>query len=75
MHNVTVHQAKTNLSSLLQEALRGEIVTIARGKVPIARLVPLKSARIGRKIGSAPNLVKHMDKNFNKPMPEFSEYI
>ena len=36
----TVHQAKTNLSKLLRRAARGEEVIIARGKTPIAKLVP-----------------------------------
>ena len=41
----TVHQAKTNLSRLLEEACSGEDVTIARGKQPVAKLVALGSAR------------------------------
>jgi prevent-host-death family protein len=37
----TVHQAKTNLSRLLEEASSGEEVIIARDKVPVAKLVPI----------------------------------
>jgi prevent-host-death family protein len=37
---VTVHQAKTHLSKLLVRAEAGEEIVIARGKKPIARLVP-----------------------------------
>jgi prevent-host-death family protein len=37
----TVHQAKTNLSKLLRKAARGEEVIIARGKTPVAKLVPV----------------------------------
>lgn len=36
---VNVHQAKTNLSRLLQDVERGQEVVIARSGVPIARLV------------------------------------
>jgi prevent-host-death family protein len=36
---VNVHQAKTNLSQLLQDVERGEEVVIARAGTPIARLV------------------------------------
>ncbi|MFL2912020.1 MAG: type II toxin-antitoxin system Phd/YefM family antitoxin [Opitutales bacterium] len=36
----TVHFAKTNLSKLLQMAEDGKQVVLARGKKPIARLVP-----------------------------------
>jgi prevent-host-death family protein len=40
----TVHQAKTQLSRLLQEVEEGKEVIIARGSKPVARLVPEKSA-------------------------------
>ena len=36
----TVHFAKTNLSKLLAQAEDGKQVVLARGKKPIARLVP-----------------------------------
>ncbi len=36
----TVHFAKTNLSKLLQMTEDGKQVVLARGKKPIARLVP-----------------------------------
>lgn len=38
---VNVHEAKTNLSRLLQDVERGQEVVIARSGVPIARLVGL----------------------------------
>jgi len=41
----TVHQAKTNLSRLLEEACKGKDVIIARGSKPVAKLVAVGSAR------------------------------
>jgi antitoxin (DNA-binding transcriptional repressor) of toxin-antitoxin stability system len=41
----SVHEAKTNLSRLLQEACEGKEVIIARGKKPVARLVAIGAAR------------------------------
>jgi prevent-host-death family protein len=38
---VTVHTAKTHLSQLLARVEAGEEIVIARGKTPIARLVPV----------------------------------
>ncbi|MFN4128048.1 type II toxin-antitoxin system Phd/YefM family antitoxin [Pannonibacter indicus] len=38
---VTVHAAKTNLSKLIEAAQAGEEVIIAKGKRPVARLVPI----------------------------------
>ncbi len=39
---ITVHAAKTNLSSLIERAEAGEDITIARGKDPVVKLVPIK---------------------------------
>lgn len=41
MPTYTVHAAKTNLSKLIERAEKGEEVVIARGKKPVARLVPI----------------------------------
>ncbi len=40
----TVHEAKTNLSKLLEKACNGEEVIIARGKKPVVKLVPVGDA-------------------------------
>ncbi len=44
---VNVYEAKTKLSSLLDRALAGETVVIARAGEPIVRLVPLRSTGQG----------------------------
>ncbi|MGB3554948.1 MAG: type II toxin-antitoxin system prevent-host-death family antitoxin [Jannaschia sp.] len=41
----SVHIAKTQLSKLIEAALRGEEVVIARGSRPVVRLVPLPQRR------------------------------
>jgi prevent-host-death family protein len=38
---VTIHAAKTNLSKLIEAALAGEDVVIAKGKLPVVRIVPV----------------------------------
>jgi prevent-host-death family protein len=38
---VTIHAAKTNLSRLIARAEAGEEIIIARGRTPVAKLVPL----------------------------------
>ncbi len=40
---VNVHEAKTNLSRLIANALAGEEVIIARDGHPVVRLVPCRS--------------------------------
>jgi prevent-host-death family protein len=41
MLKVTIHAAKTNLSKLIEAALSGEEVIIAKGSKPVVRLVPV----------------------------------
>lgn len=48
---VTIHQAKTNLSRLIQRASGGEEVIIARGSKPVARLVPIGEVKGKRQPG------------------------
>ncbi len=42
MVTVSVHEAKTHLSRLINRVLAGEEIVIARGKNEIAQIVPLK---------------------------------
>jgi prevent-host-death family protein len=51
MKTVTIHQAKTNLSKLIEKACRGEEIVIARGPEPVVRLVPVATSKGGRKLG------------------------
>lgn len=52
MSVTTIHEAKTNLSRLIEAAERGEDVVIARGKQPVVRLVPIGKPPAGqRKFG------------------------
>ena len=39
---VNVHEAKSQLSKLIEATLRGEEVIIARGDKPVVRLVPVQ---------------------------------
>jgi len=52
MKPVTIHAAKTNLSRLIEAACAGEEVVIARGKVPVVRLVPVDTRKPKRRFGS-----------------------
>ncbi len=44
METVTIHKAKTELSRLIKKVSAGEEVIIARGKMPVAKLVPLQKS-------------------------------
>ena len=51
MRQVNVHDAKTQLSRLLEEVEGGERVVIARAGEPVAVLVPYKAAVRTRRLG------------------------
>jgi prevent-host-death family protein len=48
---VNVHAAKTNFSKLLARVASGEEIVIARGGVPVAKLVPYASDSQQRPLG------------------------
>ena len=66
MEIVNVHEAKTNLSKLLERARAGEEIIIAKAGVPYARLCPLAESS-PRKPGL---LVGVVDDSFFDPLPE-----
>ncbi len=51
MHKVNMHEAKSKLSALVEEALAGEDVIIAKAGRPLVRLVPFQEAKKPRKPG------------------------
>ena len=65
---VTIHTAKTTLSKLIERAHAGEEIVIARGDVPVARLVPIALRAPRRKPGTLRGVVKIPDSFFD-PLP------
>ena len=63
-----VHEAKTQLSRLLQLVAEGEEVVIAKAGEPVARLVPITPAR-QRELGFARGLFVVPD-DFDAPLPD-----
>ena len=51
MARYNVHEAKTNLSQLLEQVFKGEEVVLCRYGRPVARIVPFE--RKGFKLGAA----------------------
>ena len=45
MATINIHEAKTHLSRLVEEAAEGAEILIAKNGVPRARLMPLERAR------------------------------
>ena len=68
MTQFTVHDAKTNLSRLIAEALAGGEVVIARGNIPAVRLVPV-TPRGKRRFGVLKGQIA-IDARFSEPLPQ-----
>ena len=68
MAQFSVHDAKTNLSKLIADALDGGDVVIARGSVPVVRLVPV-APRAKRRFGALKGKIA-IDARFEEPLPE-----
>jgi len=69
MTRVTIHEAKTHLSRLLEEVEKGGEVVISRRDKPIARLVPIEHKRPERKPGRMKGLID-IGPEFFEPLPE-----
>ena len=77
MTQATIHQAKTHLSKLIQKALDGEEVIIAKRDKPLVRLEALKPAGLpGRRpLGWAAGTGFYMAEDFDAPLKDFDEYM
>lgn len=74
MTQVNIHVAKAHLSELIQKALLGEEVIIARDNKPIVKLVALTPAKgKPRRLGTAKGLVS-MSRDFDAPLDDFEDY-
>jgi prevent-host-death family protein len=69
METVTIHTAKTNLSQLLARVEAGEEIIVARGKAPIAKLIPFQSPSAKRQFGALRGFVS-VGAEFFEPLSE-----
>ena len=64
---INVHEAKTQLSRLLDKAHAGEEIVLSKAGTPYARLVPLKAVDAKRQPG---RLKGTLDPAFFDPLPD-----
>jgi len=69
MKIVTIHLAKTTLSRLLARVEAGEEIVLARGKHPIAKLVPFRLSQGRRRFGALRGTIC-VGAEFCEPLPE-----
>ena len=69
MKQVNIYEAKTQLSKLIDAALAGEDVVIARAGKPVARLSRLDAPIGKRKLGLLDGQIR-IPEDFNEPLPD-----
>ena len=68
MQQFNIAEAKAHLSELVQKAMMGEEIVIAKAGKPLAKLVPLRAAA-GRRPGRT-KAATWIGDDFDAPLPE-----
>lgn len=68
MSTYNVHEAKSQLSKLIDAVQRGENVTIAKAGKPVAVLGPVQSSRTPRRRGWLKGQIQ-LGPEFDEPLP------
>ena len=75
MTQFNIAEAKSHFSELVQKALTGEEVVIARDNRPILKLVPVREKRTAvRQPGSGKGKILYIAPDFDEPLADFTEY-
>ena len=74
MQQFNIGEAKAHLSELVQKALLGEEIIIARDNKPLLRLTPIEPPRGIRQPGSGKGQLLHMAENFDATPEDFEDY-
>jgi prevent-host-death family protein len=75
MYQVDIVEAKEKLLELIEAAMRGEEIAIAKDNEPVVKLVAIpKKSKPNRQAGSAKGMV-WMSDDFDEPLEEFKEYM
>ena len=69
MRTVNIHEAKTHLSRLVEEANAGDEIVIAKAGKPAVVLVPARKGRRPRTLGWLAGKLKVSD-DFDAPLPD-----
>lgn len=75
---VNVHEAKTQLSRLIEQALRGEEVVIARNGVPTVKLVQVEAREVvapKRQPGLWAGQIEEIDPDWWKPENDLTDHF
>ncbi|MFI5309000.1 MAG: type II toxin-antitoxin system Phd/YefM family antitoxin [Polyangiales bacterium] len=74
MTRVNVAEAKAHLSELIEAALRGEDVVIARRNTPVVRLTAVRSHKRSARFGMFKGRIR-MSADFAETPADFADYV
>ena len=75
MSTFNIADAKTRFSELVQKAMLGEEVIIAKDNKPVAKLVPLEKRKQPRKPGSGKGQLLYIAPDFDATPEQFKDYV
>ncbi len=73
MTQVNIHEAKTQLSKLIEKVKKGEEVIISKYNKPVVKLVLIEELNSRRRLNTAKGLVV-MSEDFDRPLDDFEDY-
>ena len=68
MEIINIHEAKTNLSRIVETVFQGSEVILAKAGKPMAKIVPLQAKKGKIKFGVLKGKIRVAD-DFNAPLP------
>jgi len=74
MHQINIEEAKSNLTDLIDAAINGEEIVIAKDDQHVVKLVPISRSKPRPQFGSAKGLISISD-DFDEPLEDFAEYM
>ena len=74
MSSVSIHEAKTHLSRLIQRALDGEEIVITKRNEPVIRLEVVREKKALRRFGGLKGLGWHIGDHFDDFLEDFADY-
>jgi antitoxin (DNA-binding transcriptional repressor) of toxin-antitoxin stability system len=74
MQQVSLEEAKSQLPDLIDAAVGGEEIIIAKDPQHLVKLVPVLTTKPRPQFGSAKGLITMSD-DFDEPLKDFEEYL
>lgn len=73
MIQVNIHEAKTQLSKLIEKVKKGEEVIISKYNKPVVKLVLIEELKSKRRLNTAKGRIV-MSEDFDSPLEDFEDY-